>query len=149
MRNRIFSCLLILCILCSLLPATALATEDGADSGTPVACTQGEGCEADSHDEGCPLYKAPEDTVNGADELTAVEQLAEMIAALPDYADVDETDLSGIYAAKNAYEALSDEEKAAVDADLVAKLEDLAELAAEIEEILKAQAEQGEIEGTV
>ena len=30
LKNRVLSCLLALCMLCSLLPATALATEDGA-----------------------------------------------------------------------------------------------------------------------
>ena len=30
LKNRVLSCLLALCMLCTLLPATALATEDGA-----------------------------------------------------------------------------------------------------------------------
>ncbi|WP_287827277.1 leucine-rich repeat protein [Oscillibacter sp.] len=149
--------------------------EAPADEGKPTPCTVTEGCTLEAGHEGeCVLPGEPKapaddpadvpgedgggdnDTIgidpgreDSGDGLTAVEQLAEMIAALPDYADVDEADLSGIYAAQSAYEALSDDEKASVDADLVAKLEDLAELAAEIEEILKAQAEQGEIEGTV
>ena len=163
------------CPVCAEDDTLCAFEEVPADEGKPTPCTVTEGCTLEAGHEGeCVLPDEPEapagdpadapseddggdnDTIgidpvreDSGDGLTAVEQLAEMIAALPDYADVDETDLSGIYAAQSAYEALSDDEKASVDADLVAKLEDLAELAAEIEEILKAQAEQGEIEGTV
>ena len=163
------------CPVCAEDYALCAYGEAPVDEGEPTPCTVTEGCTLeDGHDGECVLPDEPKapaddpadvpgedgggdnDTIgidpgreDSGDGLTAVEQLAEMIAALPDYADVDETDLSGIYAAQSAYEALSDDEKASVDADLVAKLEDLAELAAEIEEILKAQAEQGEIEGTV
>lgn len=163
------------CPVCAEDYALCAYGEAPVDEGESTPCTVTEGCTLeDGHDGECVLPGEPKapaddpadvpgedgggdnDTIgidpgreDSGDGLTAVEQLAEMIAALPDYADVDETDLSGIYAAQSAYEALSDDEKASVDADLVAKLEDLAELAAEIEEILKAQAEQGEIEGTV
>lgn len=163
------------CPVCAEDYALCAYGEAPVDEGEPTPCTVTEGCTLeDGHEGECVLPGEPKapaddpadvpgedgggdnDTIgidpgreDSGDGLTAVEQLAEMIAALPDYADVDETDLSGIYAAQSAYEALSDDEKASVDADLVAKLEDLAELAAEIEEILKAQAEQGEIEGTV
>lgn len=163
------------CPVCAEDYALCAYGEAPVDEGEPTPCTVTEGCTLEAgHDGECVLPDEPKapaddpadvpgedgggdnDTIgidpgreDSGDGLTAVEQLAEMIAALPDYADVDETDLSGIYAAQSAYEALSDDEKASVDADLVAKLEDLAELAAEIEEILKAQAEQGEIEGTV
>lgn len=95
-RNRLFSLLLTFAMLCSLLPATALATEDGADSGTPVACTQGEGCEADSHDEGCPLYAEPEEETEDSVEDEPDDMTNAVIAALyptevveDDPADVD------------------------------------------------------------
>lgn len=129
MKKRILASLLSLCLIVGLLPAAALAAdESGTDGETPVVCTMDGGCEAETHDEGCPQYAAPEEPApcaltegctleaghegecalpdepeapadpaedeeaSGAAEPTIEEQLAALIAALPNPADIDPED---------------------------------------------------------
>ena len=172
MKERILASLLALSLLLGLLPGAALAAEGEPDIETPVACAGYEAdktCAAEAHVEECPLYEEPAvnqtddpadvpgegNNVDGdttgispepeepSEEQPAVEQLEEMIAALPEYAEVDEDALRGIYAAQSAYDRLSAEERAQLAPGLRTKLEELVELAAEIEEFLTAQAEEG------
>lgn len=111
MKKRILASLLSLCLIVGLLPAAALAAEGSGTGGeTPVVCTMDEGCAAETHDEGCPLYAAPEEPAPCAltegctleaghegecalpDGPTVEETLAGMIAALPNPADIDPLD---------------------------------------------------------
>ena len=103
MKKRLLACILSLVMIVSLLPTAALAVDETQDGETPIVCTKDENCEAKIHDEGCPLYVAPEENedstedeltvpANNVVEPTAEEQLAELIAALPDPADIDPED---------------------------------------------------------
>ena len=60
MKQRICATILSLCLLAGLLPAAALAAADEVGNEVPIACTQKEDCPAENHEEGCPLYVAPE-----------------------------------------------------------------------------------------
>ena len=61
MKKRIFSMLLMLCMVVSLLPSTALAAEeDTAEAPDQQQCAQLPGCNEETHDVGCPLYTVPE-----------------------------------------------------------------------------------------
>lgn len=138
--GKILSMLLSLCLLFGMLPAAALAVEGGPPEGEAVVeCTQAEGCTATEHKEGCPLYEAPPIDEEPVDNETpaepspaepmAAEQVAALITALPEYADATPDDVADIEAAQVAYDALTVEEQAAVDAELVSKLAALTELA--------------------
>lgn len=52
MKKRILSWLLVMCMICSLLPATALAVEDDAGGETTAACTVTDGCTLEAGHEG-------------------------------------------------------------------------------------------------
>ena len=61
MKKRIFSMLLMLCMVVSLLPGTALAAEDDtAETPDQRQCAQLSGCNEETHDVGCPLYATSE-----------------------------------------------------------------------------------------
>ncbi len=137
--GRVLSSLLVLCLLFGMLPTAALAVNSEPEGEAVVECTQDEGCAAETHDESCPLYGAPAPEEESADkdalipaEPTATEQVAAMVKALPEYADATPDDVADIEAAQAAYDALTVEEQAAVDAELVSKLADLAELAEDL-----------------
>ncbi|WP_087064314.1 leucine-rich repeat protein [Intestinibacillus massiliensis] len=137
--GKILSMLLSLCLLLGMLPASALAVEGEPEGEAVVECTQAEGCTATEHKEGCPLYEAPPIDEEPVDNETpaepspaepmAAEQVAALITALPEYADATPDDVADIEAAQVAYDALTVEEQAAVDAELVSKLAALTELA--------------------
>ena len=64
MKKRFLAVLLMMAMLFSVLPASALAAEGGEDSEAPVVCAgygADETCGAETHVEGCPLYVAPVD----------------------------------------------------------------------------------------
>ena len=86
MKKRILASLLSLCLIVGLLPAAALAADEGGTDGeTPVVCTMDEGCAAKTHDEGCPLYAAPEEPAPCAlTEGCTLEAGHEGECALPD-----------------------------------------------------------------
>ena len=66
MKKRILSWLLVMCMICSLLPATALAVEDDAGGETTAACTVTDGCTLEAGHEGdCVLPGEPEETTGG------------------------------------------------------------------------------------
>lgn len=100
--------------------------------------------EGEAHQEGCPLYEKPDegnntegDAENGAGEDTAVKAVVDKINALPAAETItEETDLVSlkdqVNAARVAYDALSDDQKAAFDA---ATLEKLTALEAKISEL--------------
>lgn len=67
MKKRLLASLLSLCLIVGLLPTAALAVDETPDGETPVACAGLEGCVEDTHDEGCPLYVAPEEPVDEPD----------------------------------------------------------------------------------
>lgn len=141
MKQRIVSILLTLALCLSLLPATALAVEDGAPTEeTPVcncetACAEGNmntecpmcGAEG-AAPENCGQYQAPEQDDVGEEpgdpadsEPTAAEQVQAMIDALPTAEELSAMSLEeqqAVYeqlqAANDAYEALTDEQKAEV-----------------------------------
>ena len=106
--------------------------------------------EGEAHQEGCPLYEKPDegnntegDAENGAGEDTAVKDVVEMINALPAVETItEETDLASlkdqVNAARAAYDALSDDQKAAFDA---ATLEKLTALEAKISELESGEQE--------
>lgn len=129
MKKRLLASLLSLCLLVGLLPTAALAADEAQDSETPAVCTELDGCIEDAHDEGCPLYAAqeeapmedtetpeeptpanpveePEDTAHGAGELTAQEQFAALIAALPAPAEVDPLDEEQVKTVYNQISAI-------------------------------------------
>ena len=143
MKKRLLASLLSLCLIVGLLPAAALAAdESGTDGETPVVCTMDEGCEAETHDEGCPLYAAPgepapcaltegctleaghegecalpdepkapadpaeDEETGGAAEPTIEEQLAALIAALPNPSDIDPLDEEQVEAVYNQISAI-------------------------------------------
>ena len=140
--GQILSSMLVLCLLFSMLPTVALAVEGKPEGETVVECTQAEDCTATEHKEVCPLYEVPpidEESVDNETpaeppptEPTAAEQVAALIAALPKCADATPEDVAAIEAAQVAYDALTAEEQAAMDAELVTKLADLTELAEDL-----------------
>lgn len=66
MKKQILSWLLVMCMICSLLPATALAVEGDADGKPPTACTEADGCTLEAGHEGdCVLSGEPKDTTGG------------------------------------------------------------------------------------
>ncbi len=148
--GRVLSSLLVLCLLFGMLTPAALAVNSEPEGEAVVECTQDEGCAAETHDESCPLYGAPAPEEESADKdalipagPTAAEQVAVLIAALPEYGDVTPEDVADIEAAQAAYDALTIEELAEVDAELVSKLADLTELAADIKVILAEAEDNG------
>lgn len=102
MRKKILASLLAAVMLVSLLPTSALATqEDEVDSGTTLVCTEKEGCilEAGHGGECVTAPDEPEKPVDDSAEEatdpvgpTAEEQLAELIEALPDPEEIDSLD---------------------------------------------------------
>lgn len=118
MRKRLLASLMAMVLLLSLFPISALAVERDKGSETPVACAVTEGCTLQAgHECECVLPDEPETTeddpadVSGGDynanndtteiipdqeepgeELTAAEQVAAMIAALPAPEDIDPED---------------------------------------------------------
>ena len=145
-KKRILSLAMVLVMVFTLLPVSALAV-----GGTGIECTKAEDCPAETHVEGCPKYVAPDENNDedlnkdpedqNAEVPEAVQAVENLIKALPEYADVGPDDLADIEAADQAYQALSPEEKAAVDPDLAELLTDLMDLAEEIREILEDDTE--------
>ena len=97
MRKRIYAVLLTLSMLLAMLPVSALAAEP---------CDLTDGCTLEAGHEGdCVTASDDEELVDGDDDdsyetdevadpagLSAQEQLAALIAALPDPEDIDPTD---------------------------------------------------------
>ena len=68
MKKRILATLMAICLLAGWVPTAALAAEDKMpDSGIPIVCTMEENCNAETRDEGCPLYVTPEEPVDDAE----------------------------------------------------------------------------------
>ena len=118
-------------------------TNDGDTEDDAAQCTCGAE-EGGPHKEGCPLYVKPDggntsdgDTDNGAGEDADIKSVVDAINALPAAETItEETDLevlkTQVNAARAAYNALSDDQKAAFDA---ATLEKLTALEAKISEL--------------
>ena len=151
MKNRLLSLAMALCMVLSLLPATAFADENAE---TPV-CICEEACTAEDMDAECPVcgaegavvencgkYMAPvveeqvEEVVQmGAPageepELTAVEKVQAMIDALPtveELEDADDETVDAAYAAvQDVYDAL--DELSEEELDQITGLDKLAAL---------------------
>lgn len=123
---------------------------DGGNTENDAAqCTCG-AKEGEPHQENCPLYVKPDDgntndgdTDNGAGEDTNIKSVVDTINALPAAETItEETDLVSlkdqVNAARVAYDALSDDQKAAFDA---ATLEKLTALEAKISELESGEQE--------
>ena len=123
---------------------------DGGNTENDAAqCTCG-AKEGEPHQENCPLYVKPDDgntndgdTDNGAGEDTNIKSVVDAINALPATETItEETDLVSlkdqVNAARVAYDALSDDQKAAFDA---ATLEKLTALEAKISELESGEQE--------
>lgn len=118
---------------------------DGGNTENDAAqCTCG-AKEGEPHQENCPLYVKPDDgdTDNGAGEDTDIKSVVDTINALPAVETItEETDLVSlkdqVNAARAAYDALSDDQKAAFDA---ATLEKLTALEAKISELESGEQE--------
>ena len=123
---------------------------DGGNTENDAAqCTCG-AKEGEPHQENCPLYVKPDDgntndgdTDNGAGEDTNIKSVVDAINALPATETItEETDLVSLIdqvnAARVAYDALSDDQKAAFDA---ATLEKLTALEAKISELESGEQE--------
>lgn len=123
-------------------------TDGGNTEDDAAQCTCG-AKEGEPHQENCPLYVKPDggntdngntndgDTDNGAGEDTNIKSVVDAINALPAAETItEETDLVSlkdqVNAARVAYDALSDDQKAAFDA---ATLEKLTALEAKISEL--------------
>ena len=108
-------------------------TNDGDTEDDAAQCTCG-AKEGEPHQENCPLYVKPDDgntndgdTDNGAGEDTNIKSVVDAINALPAVETItEETDLVSlkdqVNAARAAYDALSEEQKAAFDAATLEKL---------------------------
>lgn len=87
MKKRLLASLLSLCMVMTMLPATALAADETMGDEPPVICAELEGCVDGAHDADCPLYVALEETGNEPadepDEPTVVELFQARIDALP------------------------------------------------------------------
>ena len=107
---------------------------DGGNTEDDAAqCTCG-AKEGEPHQENCPLYVKPDDgntndgdTDNGAGEDTNIKSVVDAINALPAVETItEETDIVSlkdqVNAARAAYDALSEEQKAAFDAATLEKL---------------------------
>lgn len=129
-------------------------TNDGDTEDDAAQCTCGAE-EGGPHKEDCPLYVKPDggntdngntndgDTDNGAGEDTNIKSVVDAINALPAAETItEETDLVSlkdqVNAARVAYDALSDDQKAAFDA---ATLEKLTALEAKISELESGEQE--------
>lgn len=123
---------------------------DGGNTENDAAqCTCG-AKEGEPHQENCPLYVKPDDgntndgdTDNGAGEDTNIKSVVDTINALPAAETItEETDLVSlkdqVNAARVAYDALSDDQKADFDA---ATLEKLTALEAKISELESGEQE--------
>lgn len=118
-------------------------TNDGDIEDDAAQCTCG-AKEGEPHQENCPLYVKPDDgntnngdTDNSAGEDADIKSVVDAINALPAAETItEETDLVSlkdqVNAARVAYDALSDDQKAAFDA---ATLEKLTALEAKISEL--------------
>lgn len=103
MKKRILASFLSLVLVLSLVPASALAADENDLTGgdLPPVCTCETLCTAEAVNMECPVCaesiadcmgKAPEDEPQEPVGPTVEEQLAELIAALPDPADIDPLD---------------------------------------------------------
>ncbi len=140
MKKRILATLMAICLLAGWVPTAALAAEDKMpDSGIPIVCTMDENCNAETRDEGCPLYVTPEEPVDDAEEPPAegaespapagpaVTALQKRINALPgvaELAEVDEDEQAAVYEEVCAiYGAIAPLDAAQVEALDMATLE--------------------------
>ena len=113
---------------------------DGGNTENDAAqCTCG-AKEGEPHQENCPLYVKPDDgdTDNGAGEDADIKSVVDAINALPAVETItEETDLVSlkdqVNAARAAYDALSEEQKAAFDAATLEKLTALEDKISELE----------------
>ncbi|MDY4047377.1 doubled motif LPXTG anchor domain-containing protein [Negativibacillus massiliensis] len=124
-------------------------TNDGDIEDDAAQCTCG-AKEGEPHQENCPLYVKPDDgntnngdTDNSAGEDADIKSVVDDINALPAAETItEETDLVSlkdqVNAARVAYDALSDDQKAAFDA---ATLEKLTALEAKISELESGEQE--------
>ena len=149
MKKRLLASLLAAVMLLTILPTAALATDDTltdpGDTEQEVVCTRTDDCPAEFHESDCPKYVAlpgtiisPDETDTPAEEAadlgvepTLVEQLADLIAALPDPADIemmDDAQLSAVqeqiaaienFASENGLE-LTSEQSSALEAVYIA-----------------------------
>lgn len=136
MKRKALSWLLALCLIVGLLPTAALAAENDVGGDAPAVCAELEGCTGYEHDEGCPLYVAPEpadgeeepeeppveETEDPAPVVSPVTALQERIDALPSVEELEEMDteaLAEVYAEVcaiyDAIDELADEEAEALD----------------------------------
>lgn len=89
-----------------------------------TACTKTEGCTlAEGHEGDCVLPNSEDGEDNNVPEpSTSVKQAEALIAALPDTENVTLDHAADVFAAQTAYDALSTEDRAAVDSTLAEKL---------------------------
>ena len=107
---------------------------DGGNTEDDAAQCTCDAKEGEAHKEDCPLYVKPDggntndgDTDNGAGEDTDIKSVVDAINALPAVEDLNEEtnyeDLKALVAsARAAYDALSEEQKAAFDTAVLDKL---------------------------
>lgn len=137
MKKRLLASLLSLCLLVGLLPTAALAVDEEPGGDLSQVCTMDESCEAETHNEGCPLYAVPE-PADGAEDIEEPEEptpvvspaaaLQERINALPseeELAEIDEHEQAKVYtevcAIYDAIGELTDEEARALDMSVLEK----------------------------
>ncbi|WP_308589071.1 hypothetical protein, partial [uncultured Oscillibacter sp.] len=60
MKKRVLAGLMAVYMVLAVLPSTAIAAGTEEEKPIPQVCTQDETCQAEVHEEGCPLYQAPE-----------------------------------------------------------------------------------------
>lgn len=105
MRKRLLSIFLSLVMIVSLLPVSALATDEGSpDSGTDVVCTELDGCIDGNHAPECPLYTPPGSLPPDTPE--EVQAFLDAVEAL----DLENLDPEAVAEAWAAYDALTEEQ---------------------------------------
>ena len=126
MKKKALSWLLVLTLILGLLPTALAAEGEVLDGEMPVVCTKDENCEAETHDEDCPLYVAPKEPAEEVEEFipadSAVTALQERIDALTGadaLAEMDAEEQAEVYAEVcaiyDAIDELADEEATELD----------------------------------
>ena len=156
MKKRLLASLLSLVMVLTMLPSAALAAEtppEGENKPIQATCTMTEDCIATEHQEGCPaavtndsleVEESPVEDESGDNSLptepSLEDQLAELIAALPDPSDITEMDDVQLSAVQVQVAAIED---FASENDLVLTEEQTAALAAVWSALMSIPADNG------
>ena len=103
MKKRLFAGFLALCMMLSVMPATAYAEETAPEE---VICTQTEDCEAETHDAECPKAEVEDEVENFTQlpaETSEIEDEAE--EETKEEAEVEETEVEPVSQAEVTYVA--------------------------------------------